>query len=63
MPVDTYLKRKNLSSYQTIELDDVRVHVATALGRWAESVVVDAERFLFFWKRFDVQVAHRHQPT
>jgi hypothetical protein len=63
VPVDTYLRRKNLSRYQTVELGDVRVHVATALTQWAESAVVDAERFLFFWKRFDVQVAHRHQPT
>jgi hypothetical protein len=63
VPVDTYLKRKNLSRYETLELQDVRVHVATTLSRWAESVVVDAERVLLFWKRFDVQVAHRHQPT
>lgn len=63
MSVDTYLKRKNLSRYETVALGDLRVHVATALGRWAEMVAVDAERVLLFWRRFDVQVVHRHLPT
>ncbi len=63
MSVDTYLKRKNLSRYHTLDVGDLRVHVANALAGWAESVVVDAERVLLFWKRFDVQVAHRHRPT
>ncbi len=63
MPVDTYLKGKNLSRYETVALGDLRIHVALALGRWAERVVVDAERMLLLWRRFDVRVAHRHQPT
>ena len=63
MPVDTYLKRKDLSRYETVAIGDLQIHVAPALGRWAERVVVDAERVLLFWRRFDVQVAHRHLPT
>ena len=63
MPVDTYLKRKNLSRYRTEQHDGLTVHIAPALTQWAERVVVDAGRFLFFWKRFEVGVVHRHQPT
>ena len=62
MPVDTYLKRKNLSRYRTLEIEGVRVHVASALDGWAERIDVDAERFLF-WRRFVVDVTHRHRPT
>ena len=62
MPVDTYLKRKNLSQYLTVEHAGLLVHVAPALAVWAERVTVDASRFLF-WRKFEVEVAHRHQPT
>ncbi len=62
MPVDTYLKGKNLSRYQTVEQDDLTIHVAPSLRQWATAVVVDAERFLF-WRRFVVETQHRHQPT
>ena len=62
MPVDTYLKRKNLSLYQTVEHEDLTIHVAPSLRQWASAVLVDAERFLF-WKRFTVLTQHRHQPT
>ena len=62
MPVDTYLKRKNLSRYQTVQHEDLTIHVAPSLQQWASAVVVDAERFLF-WKRFTVLTQHRHQPT
>lgn len=63
MPVDTYLKRKDLSRYETVALGDVQIHVAPALGQWAERVVVDAGRVLLLWRRFDVEVVHRHRPT
>lgn len=62
MPVDTYLKGKNLTRYQKVERGEVTIHVAPALTQWATAVHVDASRFLF-WKRFEVDVAHRHQPT
>lgn len=63
MPVDTYLKGKNLSRYETVAHGDLTVHVAPALLQWASAVLVDAERFLFFWRRFTVLAEHRHQPT
>ena len=62
MPVDTYLKGKNLAQYLTVEQEGLRVHIAPALAVWAERVTVDASRFLL-WRRFEVEVAHRHQPT
>ena len=62
MPVDTYLKGKNLSRYHTVEHGDLTIHVAPALRQWASAVLVDAERFLF-WRRFRVLTPHRHQPT
>ena len=63
MPVDTYLKGKNLSRYESVRHGDLTVHVAPALLQWASAVLVDAERFLFFWRRFSVSAGHRHQPT
>lgn len=63
MPVDTYLKGKNLSRYETVRHHDLTVHVAPALLQWASAVRLDAERFLFFWRRFTVSADHRHQPT
>ena len=63
MPVDTYLKGKNLTRYETVEHADLTVHVAPALQQWASAVRVDAERFLLFWRRFRVLTQHRHQPT
>ena len=63
MPVDTYLKGKNLTRYQTVRQADLTVHVAPALQQWASAVRVDAERFLLFWRRFTVLTEHRHQPT
>lgn len=62
MPVDTFLKGKNLTRYMPLEIDGVRVLVAPALQTWAERLIVDASKFLF-WRKFEVAVAHRHQPT
>ncbi len=63
MPVDTYLKGKNLTRYESVRHHDLTVHIAPPLLQWASAVRVDAERFLFFWRRFTVAADHRHQPT
>jgi hypothetical protein len=60
--VDTYLKRKNLSRYQPLQLDDIEVLVTPQLRQWASRVEIEVHRFLL-WKRFDVFADHRHQPT
>ncbi|MBT5773520.1 MAG: hypothetical protein HOH95_03990 [Dehalococcoidia bacterium] len=62
MSVDTYLKRKNLTKYQTQELDGIEVLITPVLSQWASRVEVDIDRFLF-WKRFDVIADHAHRPT
>ena len=62
MSVDTYLKRKNLTKYQTQELDGIEVLITPVLSQWASRVQVDIDRFLF-WKRFDVIADHAHRPT
>jgi len=60
--VDTYLKRKNLTKYQTQELDGIELLITPVLSQWASRVEVDIDRFLF-WKRFDVIADHAHRPT
>jgi hypothetical protein len=60
--VDTYLKRKNLSKYQTRELNGIQVLVTPVLSQWASRVEIELNRFLF-WKRFDVFADHLHRPT
>jgi hypothetical protein len=60
--VDTYLKRKNLTKYQTQELDGIELLITPLLSQWASRVEVDIDRFLF-WKRFDVIADHAHRPT
>ena len=62
MSVDTSLKRKNLTKYQTQELDGIEVLITPVLSQWASRVEVDIDRFLF-WKRFDVIADHAHRPT
>ncbi len=62
MSVDTYLKRKNLTKYQTQELDGIELLITPVLSQWASRVEVDIDRFLF-WKRFDVIADHAHRPT
>ena len=62
MSVDTYLKGKNLSKYQPVEIDGVELLVTPVLNQWASRVEVEVNRFLF-WKRFDVFADHRHGPT
>ena len=62
MSVDTYLKRKNLAPYQTIEHEGVKILVAPSLIRWAQSVQLQVKQFLI-WKSFQIEVEHRHGPT
>lgn len=63
MSVDTYLKGKNLTRYAHLDHDGLEVHIAPSLRVWADRVWVDAERAFLFWKRFLIDVEHRHQPT
>jgi hypothetical protein len=60
--VDTYLKGKNLASYQRVNYGDLEVLIAPTLPRWAASVRLDVKKFLF-WKSFDVSADHAHGPT
>lgn len=62
MSVDTYLKGKNLSAYQTVEHEGVVVHVAPALLQWASAAIVGTKRSMLR-ERFAVGVDHKHQPT
>ena len=62
MSVDTYLKRKNLSKYQPMELQGIQLLVAPSLVQWAEAVQLDVKQF-FIWKSFNVAAtpnAHQH---
>ena len=63
MSVDTYLKGKKMDNrYRSHKLDGVEILVANTLSSWAESVVVDAKRFLL-WSRLKPMVMHKHRPT
>lgn len=61
MSVDTYLKRKNLSSYQPLELEGLKLLMAPSLIKWAEAVHLDVKQFLL-WKSFNVAaIPNEHQ--
>ncbi len=62
MSVDTYLKRKNLTPYGTVEQEGVKILVANSLTRWAEAVHVDVRRG-WFSKSFEVAALHKHGTT
>ena len=62
MSVDTYLKRKNVSSYGAVEHEGVKVLVAPSLTKWAEAVHVDIRQG-WFSKSFQVEAMHRHGAT
>ena len=62
MSVDTYLKRKNLSPYGTVEQEGVKILVANALARWAEAVHVDVRQG-WFSKSFEVEALRKHGAT
>ena len=61
--MDTYLKRKNLSSYRAARTDNVVIMLSQTLGTWARSISISAKRFLL-WTSFDVEVVpiHAHAP-
>ena len=63
MSVDTYLKRKNLSSYRASRAKDVDILLSERLASWAQSISISAKRFLF-WTSFEVEVVpiHAHAP-
>lgn len=62
MSVDTYLKRKNLAPYLTIDHEGVKILVAPKLIQWAAAVQVGVKQFLIF-KSFEVGAEHKHAPT
>lgn len=63
MSVDTYLKGKKMDNrYRRYKMDGVEILVANTLSSWAESVVVEAKRFLL-WRRLKPMVMHKHRPT
>lgn len=60
MPVDTYLKRKNVTSgYQVVNEGDVQLLVAFGLTKWAGAIHIDVSKFLF-WKRFTIDAEPKH---
>lgn len=62
MSVDTYLKGKNLTVYQTVAQEDVVIHISPSLLQWAQAATVDTVSRLGR-KSFAVRAEHRHQPT
>lgn len=61
MSVDTYLKGKDTSAYQRVDLEGAAVYVAPALARWSRRVTVDAKRGLVR-RGFAVMAEHEHGP-
>ncbi len=51
--VDTYLQRKDTSSYQVVEGEGVQVLVSPMLAEQARWIHLDLQRFLF-WKSIAV---------
>jgi len=60
--VDTYLKGKDLSPYQLLNVDDVELHVSPSLSTWSDRATV-AVRPGIFGKKLEVLADHKHQPT
>ena len=56
MSVDTYLTRKNLSTYHTAHFEDVKILVSSKLSGWAKALSISSRRHLF-WKRLDIKIA------
>lgn len=61
--MDTYLKRKNLSRYQTATTGGVDILLSQRLRSWAQTISISAKRFLL-WTSFAVEVTpiHAHAP-
>lgn len=53
MSVDTYLQRKDTSTYQVVEGEDIQVLVSPLLAEQAQWIHVDLQKFLF-WKSLSV---------
>lgn len=53
MSVDTYMQRKDTSTYQVVEGEGVQVLVSPLLAQQASWIHLDLERFLF-WKNISV---------
>ena len=53
--MDTYLKGKNLSSYQSADLEDISILLSRTLATWASSIRISVRRFLF-WSSLGVDV-------
>jgi hypothetical protein len=51
--VDTYLQRKDTSTYQVVEGEDIQVLVSPLLAQQAQWIHVDLQKFLF-WKSLSV---------
>ena len=60
MSVDTYLKRKDLSSYQNADYEGVTILVSRKLAAWARGLEIGSSRFLF-WRGFEVDAAPLQQ--
>ncbi len=66
MAVDTYLRNKNTSSYQTVRQEDVQFLVAPTLARNAKHLHVGLKKFLL-WRSWSIQIEpvsdHLHSLT
>jgi hypothetical protein len=58
--VDTYLKRKDLSSYQNADYEGVTILVSRKLTASARGLEIGSSRFLF-WRGFEVDAAPLQQ--
>ena len=57
--MDTYLKRKDLSRYQTSRTSDIVILLSQRIAGCAQSISISAKHFLF-WSFFDVEVLLMH---
>ena len=62
MSVDTYLKRKNLSTYRSVQQEDATIHVSGELAGWAAALGIGLRRFLF-WTWLTVELTPLHQQV
>ena len=55
MAVDTYLRNKNTSRYQTVQQEDVQFLVAPTLALNAKRLHVGLKKFLL-WRSWSIQI-------
>ncbi len=61
MSVDTYLKRKNLSTYRSVQQEDATIHVSEELAGWAAALGIGLRKFLFWtWLAVDLTPLQEH---